>query len=98
MYAMTCYQTALLTHCLITDFTGILALTTRYVCIYALSDYSCHCMPYNIHHKYTGANHCVRAYALSGYSCHYTPYYKHHKHKGAHQCVCVYALPDLQCD
>ena len=87
MYALMRYQTALLTQSLITPFTGILALTTRYVSVYVVSDYSCHCMPHYKHHKLKGAHQCVCVYAFSGYSCHCMPYYKHHKHKGAHQCV-----------
>ena len=87
MYVLMCYQTALLTQCLITQFTGVLALTTRYVCVYALSDCSCYCMPYYTHHKHKGAHQCVCVYAASDYSFDCVPYYTHHKQKGAHHYV-----------
>jgi len=37
----------------------------RYVCIYGLSDYSCHCMPYYTHQKHKGAQHYAIVDVLS---------------------------------
>ena len=59
IHTLMCYQTALLTQCLIIHFTGILTLTTTYVCVYAVSEHTCHCMPYYKYHKHKGPHHCV---------------------------------------
>ena len=48
MYVFMVYQTTLVTECLITH--NIHKGAQHCVCIYGLSDYSCHCLPYYTRH------------------------------------------------
>ena len=84
MYALMCYQTALLSQWLI----------TLCVWVYGASEYGSECMPYYKNCTHTGAHPCACVYVVLDYSLEWMIYYTHHKHKGAHHCECDCVLPN----
>ena len=92
MYALMCYQSALLTKCLITHIKYYGA--HHNVCVDAFSDCSDHRMPYYILHSCKGAHHYVCVDVLPDCPLYYIPYYTLHSYTHDHHYACVDVLSD----